>query len=226
MLRKIFLRPKKGFTLVELLIVILINAVLFTGLISIYIANMVHYRKTLNSNRLNQQMQIAMTIISNDIRRAGYWANAQSDIGYGHSNDNPFMVSGNTDISVNNSNNCILLSYDHNSDGSLPTINTGTDDERYGYRLSGQAIQSRPVSAAFSCTAGASTWENITDINAIQITNLTFTLTTYTLTTGPGTHGITLRSVDISMTGQLASDSTVTKTLTEHIRVRNGKFIP
>lgn len=214
-----------GFTLVELLIALAINAFLMVALIIVFVMNLDHYNSLLNNAVLNEQMQTAMEIMSGDIRRAGYWGNASNDIGTDQ-NNNPFMASG-TDISVGGTgNSCILLTYDRNNDGSLPSISSSYDDERYGYRLSGTTLQARPAGATFSCTASASSWENVTDSNIITITALTFTLNTQTITSGPGSRGIAVRSVDITMTGQLVSDSTVTKTLTRHVRIRNEKFIP
>ncbi len=213
-----------GFTLVEMMTALVINAILFTALMGVFIANINHYNKTINTSRLYQELEMSLQLMSNDIRRAGYWANAANDIGTGL-NNNPYVVSG-VDISVNGSNNCILLAYDKNSDGSLPAISSAYDDERYGFRLSGNAVQTRPPGATFSCTASSSAWENMTDPNVVKITALTFTLNTSTYSTGPGPAAITMRSVDISITGQLANDATITKTLTQHVRIRNDKYIP
>jgi len=218
------LRKLLGFTLAEFLVTLTINLILFTALITIFLYNINHYRKNLQVTRLNQQLHTALMIMSNDIRRAGYWAYASNDVGTGQ-NNNPFM-SGGLDISVNASNDCILFAYDHNSDGALPEVNSSVDDERYGFRLSGQAIQARPPGGGFACDSSGSSWENITDPNVIDITNLTFSLTTTTITTGPGVRGIAMRGVDVSVTGQLVNDSSITRTLTQHIRIRNDKFIP
>lgn len=219
------LRKKlSGFTLPELMIALVVNIIVLTALVAIFVVNLQHYHTVIETNRLNQQLQSAMDLMSADIRRAGYWANAANDLNL-NQNNNPFMASG-TDISVNASNNCILLTYDHNKTGSLPSISSTSDDDRYGYRLMGQTLQTRPWGAPFSCTAGTSTWENITDTNVVLITALSFTLNTTTITTGPGVAGITIRSVDISMTGQLANNASVTKTITEHVRLRNDKFVP
>jgi prepilin peptidase dependent protein B len=212
-----------GFTLTELLIAVVINAIIFTAVIGIFIANLNHYVRVLNTNRMNQQMQAAMAIIVADIRRAGYWVNAKNDVGNSQ-NTNPFMASG-LDISVGASNTCILMSYDKNGSGTLPAISAAADDERYGYRLTNNAVQARPWGAAFNCAAAASAWENMTDVNAVKITTLNFALTTQAIAAG-GSSTIGIRSVDITITGQLPTDSTVTKTLTEHIRVRNDKFVP
>jgi len=219
------LTPKKisGFTLVELLIALALNAILFAALLAMFTSNLYHYTKTVNINRLNQQLQQTLELMSDDIRRAGYWANAANDVGTG-ANNNPFMATA-VDITVTGGN-CILFAYDHASNGTLPAISTTIDDDRYGYRLSGTAVQERPPGATFACTAAANNWENITDPNVVKITALSFTLNTSTVTTGPGAQGITLRSVDISLTGQLVSDATITKTITQHVRIRNDKFIP
>lgn len=220
-----FRKKTLGFTLIELMIALALNALLFTALLTIFMTNLDHYHKTLNRDRLNQQLHTAMSLIASEIRRAGYSANAYSDIGL-HQNNNPFVVTGTTDISINAAANCILFTYDHNNDGALPAISAAIDDERYGFRLSGQTLQARPPGSDFSCTASASAWEDMTDPTFIQITALSFVLNSNTITTGPGTKGLQMRSIDISITGTLTSDPSITKTLTQHVRIRNDKFIP
>lgn len=213
---------KRGFTLIELMIALAVSSLLFLALIAVFVANISHYQKSINVNRLNSQLEAIVDLMANDIRRAGYWSNASNDIGTDQ-NNNPFMASG-ADITISGS--CILFSYDHDSNGSLASVSSSVDDERYGFRLNGNAIQARPPGASFSCAAASNAWETITDTNIISITALSFTLNTTPLTTGPGSRGVTLRSVDISITGQLVSDATITNTLTAHVRVRNDKFIP
>ena|SRR3990167_8511950 len=224
MLNRIVTTKQSGFTMTELMIALVINSLLVIGLIAAVSANLNHYNKIINTNRLNQQLESTLHMMANDIRRAGYWVNAYTDIGLDQ-NSNPFMASG-VDISVNNTNNCILFTYDHSNNGSLPAISASYDDERYGYRLNGTVIQARPPGAAYDCTAAVDAWDNVTDSNVVTITGLTFTLNTSTVTTGPGARGIIVRSVDISLSGQLTSDATITNTLTQHIRLRNDKFIP
>lgn len=210
-----------GFTITELLTALLVNVIVFAGLITIFLSNVNHYRVSINTNRLNQQLQTVVMMMSNEIRRAGYWSNAQSDLG-STTNNNPYMVSA-TDMTITGGN-CILFTYDSNSNGSLPSISSSSDDERYGFRLSGQVLQARPYGASYDCAAASSEWENMTDSNIIQITSLSFTLTTKSITTGPGNKGIVQRAVDISITGRLTSDNAITKTVTKHVRLMNDKF--
>jgi prepilin peptidase dependent protein B len=208
-----------------MLVALAINMLILSALVAVFIGNLNHYTKSININRLNQQLDTALNLMANDIRRAGYWANANSDSGLS-ANNNPFMVTGTTDISTNGSNNCILFAYDHDSNSVLPAVSNTYDDERYGFRLMAGAVQTRPPGASFNCTAAAANWENITDPNFVTISNLAFIITTRTVTNGPGTKGVTFRSVDITITGQLVNDATVTRTLTQHVRLRNDKYIP
>jgi len=213
-----------GFTFVELLIALGINVILLAGLITIFMANISHYKITLKEKKLEQTLQTIATIMTNEIRRAGYWSLANTDLGSGQ-NNNPFMTAA-TDITINGSNNCILFGYDQNNDGSLPAISSAVDDERYGFRLINQSIQARPPGAAFDCSAASTAWDNMSDSNIIQITALSFILNTITRTISGSTSSIAIRSVDISLTGRLTSDTSITKTITQHVRIRNDKFIP
>ena len=214
----------QGFTLTELLVAVAINSILFLALMSLFISNLNYYRSTTAADKLSQQLQVAMDIMVADIRRAGFFMNAQNDIGL-HQNNNPFQDSSN-DINVNASGNCILFAYDKNQNGAIPASDATIDDERYGFRLLNGTLQARPPGANFNCNAAANNWENINNINEIRINALSFVLNTKILTTGAGTRGLATRSVDITLTGQLANDSSVTRTITQHVRLRNDKYIP
>jgi prepilin peptidase dependent protein B len=220
------LSKSNGITLIELMVALVINALIFIFLIGIFANNLTNYNLSLNTNRLNQQLEEIMQIMTSDIRRAGYWANESADIAT-NTNTNPFQnASSGTDIAVGGSpNTCLTFTYDHNKNGTLPGTSTTTDDERYGYRLNGTNIQTRPWGATFNCSATASSWENMND-SSITITALTFTINSSTVTTGPGAQAITERSVDITLTGKLTATPSITKTLTQHVRINNDYFVP
>jgi len=212
-----------GTSLAELLVAIAVSLIVLIGMTTVTVTSLHRSRDNLMTIRLEEQLRAAIDIMTNDIQRAGYWKNASTDIGQ-NTNSNPFMASG-ADISIPSSS-CILFTYDHNNTGSLPTINTGTDDDRYGYRLSGGAIQTRPVTAAFDCAAGAGAWENLTDPNVVNISSLQFTTIPaagYQVVT-VGSHTVTIREIQIKITGSLVSDSSVSRTVTEKVRVRNDKY--
>ena len=214
----------QGFTLIELLVVLVITSFLLASLLAVYINASLAYQRSVNNVRLNQTLQSAMSFMTNDIRRAGFWENAYTDVNAG-SNHNPFLTN---DISINGAGNCILFTYDRNGLGSLPAIGAGSDDERYGFRLISNAIQARPSGAAYNCTASADAWTNITDTNIIKITQLNFVLTNKSLNiaAASGNPTLTVRTVNVSITGQLAADAAVTKTITQLVRIRNDNYAP
>jgi len=213
-----------GFTLIELMLALVINMVVLFALITVFSSNSSYYASATNANTLDQQLEMAMELMVNDIRRAGYWGLASSNLTLS-TNNNPFMVTGTTDVNITN-NNCILFTYDYNSSGSLPAISSSSDDDRYGYRLNGTTLQTRPSGASFSCDAAANAWENVTNTSLVNITNLNFALTTTTVPVGAASNTMSIRSITISMTGQLVGNANVTKTLTEHVRIRNDKYVP
>lgn len=217
------LSRQSGFTLAEIMIALIINVIILLALLSIFSANISHVGKSNNMDVLSQQLETSMLLMTNDIRRAGYWSNSSGDIGNGQ-NNNPFMASG-MDVAVTGGS-CITFTYDYDKNGSAAAISSTSDDERYGFRLNNQTLQSRPQGGSFACNAAASAWENVTDPTIVQITALSFTLNSTTVPVGAVTRYLLLRSVDISITGRLTIDNTITKTLTEHVRIMNDKFVP
>ncbi len=223
MLNRSYKNKQSGFTLIEIIVALAISSILMLALAAVFSNVVRHSNESLSQSRLYQNLSAALDMVANDIRRAGYWGQAVTDVGTG-TNTNPFMsTASGVDLTING--NCVTLSYDRDSNGTLAAINTANDDERYGYRLTAGAIQARPSSASFSCGAGASTWEDITDPNLITVTAFTLTPTTYTVDVD-GTASLLQRYITISITGELATDPTVNKTLTYTVRVRNDKFVP
>lgn len=211
-----------GFTLVELMIGLALSTIIMLGLLGMCFSILKHSSMTLDVGRLDRYLHSTMAVMANDIRRAGYWGLAST------STNNPFMTNS-SDITVNAGGNCILLTYDHDNDGMLPAITSVTDDERYGYRLIGNVIQYRPYGALFDCNATSSEWDNLTDPNIINITAFSLIKNDNVIDidgAGPGTSTLTLRTITIVITGQLTSDSSISKTITQTVKVYNDKYSP
>lgn len=219
-----FIRERQsGFTLLELMIALAISVIVMAGVLALFINMINHSRGTIDAGRLDRELHSVLTAMGTDIRRAGYWGQAET------SNSNPFMVTGSTDLSINGANDCILVTYDHDDDGVLPAISAGVDDERYGYRKTGDAIQFRPRGSTFDCTATAANWSDLTDPNVVTITAFNIVKNEDDIDldgAGPGTEKMTVRSITITITGQLTNDASVTKTYTQTVRVYNDKYTP
>lgn len=215
-------KKQQGVTLVELLISMSISLVVIAGALGLFLAMIKNSRQALDAGRLDRELHSAMSLMIKDVRRAGFWGNAQT------SNNNPFAVTGSTDLTIVGGN-CMLFTYDANADGILPTISSSYDDERYGYRLVGGALQFRPAGASYDCAAASNVWDNLTDPNATTITALSFTQNNNVIDidgSGPGTATNTMRDITITLTGQLANDSTISKTITRTVRIYNDKYTP
>lgn len=227
MLNRASIQTIAGFSLIELMAALVISSFLMLGIGTVYEALLIRSVATHQQNELNHQMQATMDLMVNEIRRAGYWGHAKDDY-LTNQNNNPFMTSS-TDIYINTAQNCILFSYDADGLGSIPSVNTATDDERYGFRLINNTIQWRPYSADYNCAASASSWENLTNPNVVTITNLTFTQSTRVVDasgTGAGSPSVIIRSITIAMTGQLVQNPSLTRTLNYTVKVQSNKFAP
>ena len=209
-----------GITFIELVISLAIALFVISGIIALFTTSVIHNRKTIEFAHLNKVLIMALNTLSKDIHRAGYWGQADT------SNSNPFMVTGSTDITINAANNCILFTYDTDNNGSLPSISSSIDDERYGYRLQSSAIQSRPAGADFSCAAPSTAWTDLTNPNTITITQFTIALNSGTVDidgTGPT---LTVRSVTVTISAELTTDPSLSTTLSKEIKVYNDKYNP
>lgn len=210
---------QRGYSLIEMMISITLGLFILSGSIVVLVNTMHSSHEALKLMRLSYDMQTAMNLIVDDLRRAGYWSQAINDVESG-ANTNPFMQAG-TDISINNSNTCVLFTYDDDKSGTLPALNNAGGDKRYGYRLSGQTIQMRPLGADFSCTASADSWEPLTDN---LITNFSINETDTVVPVDGTTSTVTIRYITVTMTAQLDTDPVITRTLTQTVRVRNDKL--
>ena len=209
-----------GFSLVELLVSIAVGLVIMAGVTNIYVNTIRSNSDTLKMTRLNQELRSVMAFMTRDIRRAGYWGKAKDSVtGPASSNSNPFTLSAPSEFAGQLSNSCLMYTYDYNQNGTLDNDN----DERHGFRLKANAVQVVTSNSSATCNTG--TWENITDDDGIQITNLTFTAvdTSVGITT-PSV--LTVRNITIKLTGQLTTDTTVQRTLSDTVRIANDVYSP
>lgn len=170
---------QKGFTLTELMIsTVLSLSVIATVLIG-YVATSTSAISTLAESKLNHELASLMSLMINDIRRAGYWgALAALD----DPTVNPFNIVNQTALTVFDSseaNNmagttgngtCVTYTYDMNSNGTLEA------KELTGFRLRSGVVQMRTSGTAgpSSCASPFDVWEDLTDFAQINVTTLNF----------------------------------------------------
>ena len=214
-------KTQKGFTLIELMIGIVVGFVAISATLSAFIAIVRSNADYLGMVKLNQELNAVMTIMVRDLRRAGYDGDAS-----GLTSDNPFLdpypatIDGNnlyigaaTNFTSPASNDCITFTYDLDGDGAFDG-----DDERFGYRHDSDdnAIEMRDDDN--ECDEGS--WEEITNDDLIEITSLAFNDDSISL---DSTAVEEIRYIEIVITGRLVNDNSVSRTLTERVRVRNDR---
>jgi type IV pilus assembly protein PilW len=281
-------KKEMGVTLVELLVGLSVGFIVVGGIIGIYSNTAGSSASTIKGAILNQEMNAIMQLVTNDLRRAGYWLDTNTT---DTTDDNPFTDQNyvyNTTISTWSSQPCITYAYDLDQDSSVgigsltvsgdtfadaaATPKEDTDNmEIFGFRYNATdgALEMRTggsggtAAAKFNCSDGS--WEDLNDPTVVTITAFTIdstgtnctdtsidTTPTDWTTTGtntafcsdttaanftPGPTGtddiviaatdsiVEVRQINITLTGELASDASVKKSLTRAIRVRNNRLI-
>nr|WP_305910303.1 prepilin-type N-terminal cleavage/methylation domain-containing protein [Methylomarinum sp. Ch1-1]MDP4522743.1 prepilin-type N-terminal cleavage/methylation domain-containing protein [Methylomarinum sp. Ch1-1] len=220
----------KGFSLIELMIGIVVGVVAMAATISAFNGIVRSNSDYLSMIRLNQELNAVMTLMTRDLKRAGYSGTAT-----GVTSVNSFMNPYPTTVSGNNiyigsasnyagaaANDCLTFSYDSDSDGNVDIGSGGTPtndaDERFGYRHDSASNTVEMRQSGNTCAQG--NWEDVTDPDQVNITSVAFDDQSISL---PGSTSEEIRYISISISGQLADDPDVSRTLTERVRVRNTR---
>ena len=229
-----------GATLIELLVSIVISLIIVSAMLGMYVTTTANSSELLKSSKLNQELSSLMTVMTNDIRRAGINGTALADPAA-----NIFWQSGETLLIVTNANACILYSYDADLDGSLDIdLNgDGTPDayELYGFRQNGNLVEMLEFGASDThnnaCADGTGSWKQLTDADNVKVTDLRFVLTaddtncinrddpaTACSSAASGQTLVQTQMVTIELEGELSSDSSVRHTFEPTtVRVRNDR---
>ncbi|MDD5267265.1 MAG: prepilin-type N-terminal cleavage/methylation domain-containing protein [Methylococcales bacterium] len=207
-----------GFTLIELMISIVIGLIVLSAVISMFVTMIKSDNDNLKSIRLNQQLRAAMSLITRDIRRAGFDGLGATRAAGSYPFSTPLsrLTIGNNDHG--NANSCVGFAYDEDKDG----IDDG-NAERYGYRWDSVdgAIEIRK--SGIACTVGG--WENLTDETLIELFPETIAGVTH-----PGLEFVEtfvieacmyIRQIEITIRGRLRKDNTVARTISEIVKIRN-----
>jgi prepilin peptidase dependent protein B len=215
-----------GFTLIELLLASALGVIVLGGILSVFATTVKFNADNLQMMRLNQELRGVMSLISRDLRRAGYFNSVTSTATY-------VDVFGGADTGTYGYNDCVYFAYDIDADGAVE------DSDFVAYKLQASEIRqgtgNSATAATFNCTTEVA-WQSITEYDAardrsdVQITRLEFipectigdgAVLPDTFTCGGG-GDISVRNIEVTITGQITTGETVTRTLTETIKLRNN----
>jgi type II secretory pathway component PulJ len=174
---------QQGIGLSEFIIAISLSLAAILAVTSIYITSFTIDTKTIRFSRLMDEVNSIQVLLVEDIKRAGYFNDAENLISQEVEIGNTSRCTPNAtgcspvkfrDIDIGKygseaANSCILFAYDYNDDGVFDDGSVNISEE-FGYRLNNGALEVRQ--SGNSCTAGG--WSDLTDTNFVTISDLIF----------------------------------------------------
>lgn len=200
------LTKKKGFSLVELMLALLLGSVLLAMVIGLYVTGVSSGAKSLKYSRLRTDLQSIMAIMETDIRRAGY-GGGDFLVGSGGTKTVDTLTSG--------TSRCLIYSYNHNSAATI------TDKNRMGFRFVAAENEIQFGNAvdplATNCYSTGH-WTSLSDKQFIKITDLTFAESVVSSATA------SIRTVAIHLSAELVADGSYKHAINTRVQVRNLEF--
>lgn len=244
------MKKQTGFTLPELMISLLLGLIVVGATITIYISTIRGSADTIRSARLNHDMDSLMTLMVNDIKRAGYWGGAINGVDV---RTNPFTSDANNIQIIDD--DCIVYSYDTPNLPDFPNGNSAVDNnEMFGFRLNNDGSVSMRLSGTTlaSCTDANGTWQRMTVSEGGEQVNITVLEFSFTPIAGtpslPSTSrclNVTADTIDndidctnvvagddiaqrrvvnIRLIGEMGRDATIRKTLVGTVKLGNDRL--
>lgn len=216
----ITLRPgiaSRGLSLVETLVGITVGLFILAGATTLLVNSLNGNRRLLLATRVNQDLRAAADLVARDLRRAGYWRKAEQGVWY---KGGPAAVTANPYTSAASAVSATEAGYAYAKDDNA-TLSNAT--ELFGFKLEDGRLKAR--------VGGA--WQDLTDPGATLVTGFSVTLAPQaSLNLGSYCNPVgcsatlgcptqTVRSFQITLTGQATQDAQIQRTIREEVRLRN-----
>lgn len=218
-------RRSLGVSLVEMMIALVAGLIVIGSVLAFTVAAVRAYNENIRSTRLTHDLRSGMNVAMREIRRSGYDAASVERI---FSATAPSRF---TDLSVVEATaGCVIYRYDRNV-GALGDAPAAT--ELRGLRLNSStgALQMDTTSGSIDCNSTGSSWVDLTDSAVVNITEFRPTVqslpfcvpidqrvvsgvTQYDFATG------TARNLQVTLTGALRADSTISRSIVNSARIR------
>ncbi|HMO48583.1 MAG TPA: hypothetical protein PKB14_21475 [Rubrivivax sp.] len=204
-------RPGRGLSLVELLVGIAVGMFVVASAAMLVSTQLNDNRRLLLETQVQQDLRAAADIITRDLRRAGYWPDAAKSFVWASGAavpSNPFST-----LNVNGLPTQLEFEYVRQPNETGP----------FGFKKDGNVLKT---------LLSAGGWQELTDGNTLRITSFSITPQDGPLTRLPcpklcpdGTNNcwptLTVRALDVAITGQAVSDPSVQRSLRTVVRLRN-----
>ena len=214
---------QRGLSMVELLVGVAIALFIAATGATLLAGSLRENRSLLLEARLMQDLRTAADVIARDLRRAGYWAAATDGV----------WVAGATSVGTNpyvavapGSAASDAVSFRYSRDAT--ENNLVDSNEQFGFRLRAGAIEIQ---------LGAGNWQALTDAGTLSVTAFSvaptvqdISLEGFCASTCPAGSSTCpphqqVRSLAVAITGRLAGDASVTRSVRSDVRLRNDPVI-
>lgn len=218
---------QSGFTIMEVMVSITLSLIVTLAMLALMSNTLGTTSRIVNMTKLTDDMRMTMQMLTRDVRRSSYNANAMfcyanEDCGIDGS------LSLAPDITINGTGECFTFLLDRDHDGNSTTDNAG------GFRLvtinGVGAIEMWIGDQSPDCDATDGNWVRVTDPERMDIAvfavddGLSYTEVIYDDGAG-NTISQKVRKLRFSMQAQLVADNSVTRSIEDIINVRNDVLL-
>lgn len=239
------LKRQAGASLMELMVGLALSAVVVTSMVILMGNSLGTATRIIQMSQLTDELRNTMSMLSRDVRRANYNANALycfANSKCGEADNASAIQAG--DLDLKNGDTCLIFGLDRDWDGDASSDNAGAFRRRLVVNDSGQNVGQLEMwvgGSAPDCSTGMTEtapeagnpfWLAVTDPGLVNITefvvdNSEDTTDSYSQELAES-GGVTLvqkvRFVQLQIEGQLNLDNTISRRIVDTIKVRNDFY--
>ncbi len=198
-----------GFSLIELMIAMVAGLIVMGAVLSFTMASIRSHSDNILATRLNQDLRVAMALMTRELRRAGFDQTAETRVGLGTAATAPF-----TPVFVSDDESCVVFAYDREG-GTAGAIDDGEIKALRRTTSGGVGvIQFNPQADGADTCDGDEGWADLTDPVVVNVTTLTFT------PVETGEAPLLIRSVAVTVEAELVRSADISATTTTAVRIR------
>lgn len=220
-------RHSRGFSIMEVLVASSLSLVVTASMMGLMINSLSSTARLVKMTLLTDDLRTAMQMMSRDVRRSNYSANAV------HCFANPDCVGDGTlsspgDVQISATNDCFIFKMDRDHDGDA------TENAAGGFRRAAVdgvgVIQMWVGTTEPACDSADASWAAVTDPSDIEITSFSVDdLLSYTEVVYDDGQGQQMfqkvRKVRMSIVGHLHMDNTIQRSIEDVIKLRNNLYL-
>jgi hypothetical protein len=218
-----------GASLMEVLVAMSISLVVTASMIALMANSLSSTARIIHMTKLSDDMRVALQMMSRDVRRSSYNANAALCYGYDEC-ESEGIVALAGDITISDSRDCLTFMLDRDQNGD------STDDDPGGFRrvTDGEVgvLEMWTGDATPDCLsdAGAEDWVQITDPENMDIFGFAIdddlSYTELIQDNGFGdTMSQRVRKIHMNLRGRLVANETIERQMEDTISIRNDLLL-